>query len=113
MDSCYVYAQKVGAKSLHCKPYQFYNSAREDKSVEERVTALVDRLQKSEAYSCIVVSRYLGLSLKDRIYEWHMDAEKLAERLAEHEEYERKRKELKAQIAALEAQVAELDKEWN
>lgn len=106
----YVHAQKVGTKSFCGKPYIIYNE-KDGKTAEERTAELVNNLQKSESYSCIVVSK--SLSLKDSVYKWHMDAERLAIRLAEYAEYERKRKELKAQIAALEAQVAELDKEFN
>lgn len=110
MNCYYVRTQKVGTKSCtYSKPHILFDK-KNGKTAKEQTAELVDKLQKSEAYSYIVVSE--SLSLKDKIYEWHMDAEKLAEQLVKRAEYERKRQELKAQIAMLEAQVAELDKEW-
>lgn len=114
----WIFAQKVGTKSLGGKPISVYAidgvvayGSHKGEDVKTRVATIVKDLQDSGTYSRVAVKNAES-EKRGYIYDWKMEVETLQVMGMGYAEYKRKRNELKAQIKALEAQIAELDKEW-
>jgi hypothetical protein len=81
----------------------------------DAISAEVERMKATEAYSKIMVLKW-GLgehNNKTTVLEWEMDAEKLQDRNADFEAYEKRIAELKAQMKVLRAEMRKLDKSFD
>ena len=119
----FIYAHKIGNKTMSMSPIHrvvskdgkvILSKSHNGEDVTMCVMLLIRDMQESGRYQKVILKKCEddGCDKGEKMYEWAMETEAANVRRMTYDEYSKKRKELKAKIAELEAELEKLDKEW-